>query len=609
MATKKAKPDGQYYLQTDNVESYMAEIPIKELPGVGSSTAYTLNDASLVTCGDLQKVSLARIQMLVGKKFGETLYQFCRGQDQRGLSYGQIRKSVSAEVNYGIRFKTYEELETFLKQLCEEVHKRLLNIKRKTKCVTLKLMVRAAEAPVETSKFMGHGVCDHITKSVSLSQYSNDLETITRCILTTMKALDIPPNELRGIGIQLSKLDDPTEQEKPKENVIMNMFSKVKEKQKEQTKQTNPRHDMDDTAKILAEDATTSEQEKPKENSIRNMFSKVKEKQKEEQKENIPKESTEITKNLKKSPEHKKPLAPKRGRSKAAGSSKEVKTKQNIMGMLQNAASKRKAQNNLETIIPSDIDPEVFNALPLDIREEILRDRKIQAKPFSEPPPKKENAETEPKNASILNESDFLPSTSKAAQEKRERKIQSKSQIATMTTNSNAVPSVMEVDPEFLAALPPDLRMEVEQQLKQQKQAQDPDQSYRPLTPPPLTNVNNDSRQTNSIISSDNIFTQPNSLETLLAWLQSCDIPENYDIDLMCTNACELIRAKELDKVYEALLYFGRLINLQRATSNDCAWHLAFRLIVEAVQREMSTVYDGKKLFMGVKIICDKCKI
>lgn len=170
--------------------------------------------------------------MHVGKKLGETLHQFCRGIDKRPLVYGQIRKSVSAEVNYGIRFKTNNEVETFLQQLCLEVHQRLADIKRKTKCITLKLMIRAKHAPVETSKFMGHGVCDNITKSVSLSEFSNDLETIKRTILTTMKALAIPPQELRGIGIQLSKLDEPLMVEAKKENLIKNMFSKVVEKQK-----------------------------------------------------------------------------------------------------------------------------------------------------------------------------------------------------------------------------------------------------------------------------------------------------------------------------------------------------------------------------------------
>lgn len=65
----------------------------------------------------------------------------CRGEDDRKLNYDYQPKSVSAEVNYGIRFKNKEESENFIKQLCEEVEKRLDDVEMNGKTVTLKLMV------------------------------------------------------------------------------------------------------------------------------------------------------------------------------------------------------------------------------------------------------------------------------------------------------------------------------------------------------------------------------------------------------------------------------------------------------------------------------------
>lgn len=67
----------------------------------------------------------------------------------------KIRKSVSAEINYGIRFKLVEEVDDFLTNLSEELAKRLKNIEAKAKCLTLKLKVRAEGAPKETAKFLG----------------------------------------------------------------------------------------------------------------------------------------------------------------------------------------------------------------------------------------------------------------------------------------------------------------------------------------------------------------------------------------------------------------------------------------------------------------------
>lgn len=145
----------------------------------------------------------------------------------------QVRKSVSAEVNYGIRFTENEELDTFLKQLCTEVHNRLVEYRARGKTIALKYMVRAKDAPVETAKFMGHGFCDNITKSITLSTFTCDLDVITQNIFSIKNNLNVPPNELRGIGIQVSKLDTGGHgDDSVKSNVLRNMFERATERNK-----------------------------------------------------------------------------------------------------------------------------------------------------------------------------------------------------------------------------------------------------------------------------------------------------------------------------------------------------------------------------------------
>ena len=56
------------------------------------------------TCGDLQGVALGVLQRELGAKTGQALYRACRGHDPRPIKSDQQRKTVSAEVNYGIRF-------------------------------------------------------------------------------------------------------------------------------------------------------------------------------------------------------------------------------------------------------------------------------------------------------------------------------------------------------------------------------------------------------------------------------------------------------------------------------------------------------------------------
>uniref|UniRef100_A0A1B0AQ86 DNA repair protein REV1 n=1 Tax=Glossina palpalis gambiensis TaxID=67801 RepID=A0A1B0AQ86_9MUSC len=544
MATKKAKPDGQYYLESDNVWAYMSNISIEELPGVGSSTAYTLKEAKLKSCGDLQKCSLPRLKELVGKKLGETLYQFCRGIDPRPLVFEQIRKSISAEVNYGIRFKKYAELEIFLKQLSEEVTKRLKDIKRKTKCLTLKLMIRAKDAPKETSKFMGHGVCDHITKSVPLSAYTDDLEIITRTTLATMKSLNLPPDELRGIGIQLTKLDEPNEFiDRPKENIIKCMFSKVKEKQKE----------------------------------ITIMNGKGEEKEKYESFKTIGKENVMFP-NTEKQP---KMCLEKKGIKRVRKTEKKDKDRMpDVISMLKNNANKPRSVK--KQTIPNDLDPEVFNALPLDIKNEILEERGYR--PLTE----ERSSST---NLWDFTESELQPSTSKEAEAKR---LNERITDFPFKKFKERIENC-QIDNAFLDALPIDLRAEIEEQM---------------IASVPSFPINQNLAEcSKQITQRRNIFQQDNCQQLLLAWIESTNTPESYDIELICQDARQVIRHKELDQLYSSLQYMIQLLNgrSKSVEHEDCLWHAVLQLLQETIDKEMRVIFDGRKLHLPLKLKCDKC--
>lgn len=134
----------------------------------------------MCTCEELQSVSLGALQKEFGKKMGEQLYKMCRGLDDTKLNLEHVRKSVSAEVNYGIRFRNNEDAVDFFGKLSTEVCGRLTAARAKGRCITLKLMIRAEEAPKEAAKFMGHGLCNYITKSKNLIAAVDDVSIIRK---------------------------------------------------------------------------------------------------------------------------------------------------------------------------------------------------------------------------------------------------------------------------------------------------------------------------------------------------------------------------------------------------------------------------------------------
>ena len=83
---------------------FLVQQNVKDLPGIGRAQGQKLEALGINSCADLQKWTLASLQKEFGKKLGEKLFKYCRGKDDREIELHHERKSVSAEINYGMRF-------------------------------------------------------------------------------------------------------------------------------------------------------------------------------------------------------------------------------------------------------------------------------------------------------------------------------------------------------------------------------------------------------------------------------------------------------------------------------------------------------------------------
>nr|XP_028583712.1 DNA repair protein REV1 isoform X1 [Podarcis muralis] len=206
MATRRAKPDGQYHLKPEEVDDFIRSQLTSHLPGVGRTMESKLSSLGIKTCGDLQCVTMSKLQKEFGPKTGQMLYRFCRGLDDRPVQREKERKSVSAEINYGIRFTQPKEAEAFLLSLSEEIQRRLEAAGMKGKRLTLKIMARKAGAPIEPAKFGGHGICDSIARTVTLDHATNSAKVIGKEMLNMFHTMKLNISDMRGVGIQVHQL-------------------------------------------------------------------------------------------------------------------------------------------------------------------------------------------------------------------------------------------------------------------------------------------------------------------------------------------------------------------------------------------------------------------
>ncbi|XP_012411364.1 DNA repair protein REV1 isoform X2 [Trichechus manatus latirostris] len=214
MATRKAKPDGQYHLKPEEVDDFIRGQLVINLPGVGHSMESKLTSLGIKTCGDLQYMTMAKLQKEFGPKTGQMLYRFCRGLDDRPVRTEKERKSISAEINYGIRFTQPKEAEAFLLSLSEEIQRRLEAAGVKGRRLTLKIMVRKPGAPLEPAKFGGHGICDNINRTVTLDQATDSAKIIGKAVLNMFHTMKLNISDMRGVGIHVNLLV-PTHQTPP----------------------------------------------------------------------------------------------------------------------------------------------------------------------------------------------------------------------------------------------------------------------------------------------------------------------------------------------------------------------------------------------------------
>ncbi|GAA5912847.1 uncharacterized protein JCM6883_004850 [Sporobolomyces salmoneus] len=215
LATRRAKPASAYHLFPEDVTTFLEPLTVDSLPGIGWSLRAKLADELKVsTVGQLLRTSEKKLEA-IGSGNAKKFLAFARGIDDRELKVEQVRKSVSAEVNYGIRFEEgrNDQVERFVRELATEVARRLRQEGLKAGSLSLKVMVRHPEAPVDTPKLLGHGWVDTHTKNSALRadgrQRSavDDPELIAKTAWNLMKSLKAPPHELRGIGITLQKLE------------------------------------------------------------------------------------------------------------------------------------------------------------------------------------------------------------------------------------------------------------------------------------------------------------------------------------------------------------------------------------------------------------------
>lgn len=121
------KPDGQFVVRPHESDAFVAALPVGKLFGVGKVTAAKLNDMGAQTCADLRNWPQTKLVQHFGR-FGQRLYELCRGIDHRAVSNDQPRRSLSVETTYAVDLMNLDDCQRELLPLIDDLHTRLAKL-------------------------------------------------------------------------------------------------------------------------------------------------------------------------------------------------------------------------------------------------------------------------------------------------------------------------------------------------------------------------------------------------------------------------------------------------------------------------------------------------
>jgi len=128
IASDENKPNGQCVVSPNKVEAFVADLPLKKIPGIGPKTAERLSKQGFNSCRDIRASSISALKKIVGKQ-SVSLYQRSFGQDQRSVETSRERKSLAIETTLAHDLIDYQQCLAIVESLLPKLEQRLLRHK------------------------------------------------------------------------------------------------------------------------------------------------------------------------------------------------------------------------------------------------------------------------------------------------------------------------------------------------------------------------------------------------------------------------------------------------------------------------------------------------
>jgi DNA polymerase-4 len=193
IASDWRKPDGLFVIQPDDIDTFLAPLPVGRLPGVGKITGERLAQLGITTVGDLRRLDVHTLQEQFGQ-YGLRLHGLARGVDDSEVVPDRPTQSISVEDTFE-RDVLLAETDPMIRSLAEKLWSVSRKESRIARTVVLKL---------KTSEFK------ILTRSHTPGCPPASCAELTDIALKLRERVYLSPQQrYRLIGVGLSNFQEP----------------------------------------------------------------------------------------------------------------------------------------------------------------------------------------------------------------------------------------------------------------------------------------------------------------------------------------------------------------------------------------------------------------
>ncbi len=198
MASDQDKPDGLTTVPPGTVSAFLADMPVKELHGVGPKTADRLQELGASTVRELRDISVQRLVTVFGETRGIALHEKAQGEGSEILEERE-KKQLSRIETLPENTRRMSDIRPVIRKLSEDVIGRVENHDMRYKRVAAIFVTAELERQ---------------TRSRTLKAPTRSVETLFRTAesLTTDFLETHPDVEVRRIGVRAAAFDSGEQQ-------------------------------------------------------------------------------------------------------------------------------------------------------------------------------------------------------------------------------------------------------------------------------------------------------------------------------------------------------------------------------------------------------------